>query len=74
MTPCPFCGSTDIQPAFGHEGGHIDAAECNTCGAEGPLIRCDTAYEANDAWNNRIPDYVLVTGLSTASDSARVIA
>ena len=55
LSPCPFCGSTNLRYEFAGSQGYI---ECNECGTEGPcderaadpICDCDAAC---DAWNRR---------------------
>jgi Lar family restriction alleviation protein len=67
--PCPFCGSTDLDPS----GGDQDAEHwivCNACGAQGPYatIGCrdpdeeevDLESEAVELWNKRVAVVSLV--------------
>lgn len=54
MKPCPFCGSTNIDAAFGLDGeGHVNAG-CMDCGASGPDCNSERPSAAADAWNARI--------------------
>lgn len=63
--PCPFCGSTDLDPAGGEEDTE-HWVECTECGAQGPYttIGCrdpdedeiDLDAEAVALWNKRLGD------------------
>lgn len=42
--PCPFCGSTDVDPTFWMNGDGVSGPGCNQCGATGEP----------DGWNKRV--------------------
>lgn len=44
LKPCPFCGSTDIDPEFWLNGEGKSGPGCMECGATGPSI---------EVWNTR---------------------
>lgn len=49
LFPCPFCGSTKVGTIYW--GGHT--VECDTCGANGPMVR-ESQPDAVLCWNRRV--------------------
>ena len=60
ISPCPFCGSEDIQLIRSQEGGpcifYIYCVHCRECGAHGPERMNGRGLDADGAikeWNER---------------------
>jgi len=58
-TPCPFCGSSDLEPRIlgqSKSGGVTMTIQCRRCGARGPIVYTTEAFEwrtALGAWRRR---------------------
>lgn len=57
LKPCPFCGSADVSvnTTTAHDGERMwHQVECDTCGAQGPMVDDDDGDDAVSQWN-RVP-------------------
>jgi len=52
--PCPFCGSSDIEPQFHwdtDDQNYVHWVECLSCDSRGPKIETDYEEPAIEKWN-----------------------
>lgn len=56
LAPCPFCGSTDIDPMGWSDGNGNDGPQCNECGA---------TAESITGWNRRAAQQAAAPGFSS---------
>lgn len=57
LLPCPFCGSEDVEPIhICGSWGYISSKDyitCNSCGAQGGVVKDGKLSDAIEKWNMR---------------------